>query len=111
MARVVIEQLVDDLDGGKAAEAVNFSYRGVSYEIDLSAKNAKAFDKVMAPYLEVARRVPGKRATVQRSASKPSGSPSPAEIRAWAASVGIEVSDRGRVSAEITRRYQEAQAG
>ena len=63
MARVVIEQLVDDLDGGKAAETVNFSYRGVDYEIDLSAKNAKALDKVMAPYLEVARRVPRKRAT------------------------------------------------
>ena len=90
---------------------MNFSYRGSEYEIDLSAKNAKALDKVMGPYLEVARRVPRKRSTNGRPASKAPGSPNPAEIRAWAASQGIEVSDRGRVSADITRRYQEAQSG
>lgn len=45
MARVVIEQLVDDLDGGKASETVNFSYRVVDYDIDLAAKNAKRWTR------------------------------------------------------------------
>ncbi len=112
MARVVIEQLVDDLDGGKAAETVNFSYRGVDYEIDLGAKNAKALDKVMAPYLEVARRVPRKRAAGQRSASKASnGAPDAGLVRAWAKAQGLQVSDRGRVSADIVNQYREASGG
>ena len=40
MAQQVQVVLVDDLDGGKAAETVSFALDGVSYEIDLSDKNA-----------------------------------------------------------------------
>ena len=36
--------------------------------------------------------------------------PSPAEIRAWARAQGVEVSDRGRIPADLVRRFQ-ASAG
>lgn len=40
MAQKVQVILLDDLDGGDAAETVSFALDGASYEIDLSAKNA-----------------------------------------------------------------------
>jgi hypothetical protein len=49
--------LIDDMSGGKAAETVSFSVDGAQYEIDLSAKNAKALRKVLAPFTDAARHV------------------------------------------------------
>ena len=48
MARELIEKLIDDLDGGDAAETVSFGLDGATYEIDLSKKNAAAFRKSLA---------------------------------------------------------------
>ena len=51
--------LISDLSGeevGAGGETVNFSYRDVGYSIDLSAKEARAFDKAMAMYIEHAQR-------------------------------------------------------
>jgi hypothetical protein len=112
MARRVVEHLVDDIDGGKAVEAVRFSYQGVDYEIDLSAKNAKALDKAVSPYVSAARRVGGRRSTSRRPAGKSSGrGPESSEVRAWATRQGIKVSARGRVPADVVRHYQEAHGG
>jgi hypothetical protein len=112
MARVVVEQLVDDLDGGKAVETVHFSYRGVDYEVDLSTRNAKALDKSLAPYLDAARAVPRKRPVPRRSTARGSATaPDPRAVRAWARSQGIEVNDRGRVPASVAGLYAEAHAG
>jgi hypothetical protein len=109
LTRVLVERLVDDLDD--AAETLDFSYRGVDYQIDLSAKNARALDKLLAPYLEVSRRR-GKRPASSRSVTKaPSGAPVAKAVRAWAKSEGIEVSDRGRVAAHVIKRYQDAHGG
>ena len=49
MAQQVQVVLVDDLDGGKAAETVSFALDGVSYEIDLSAKNAAKLRELCRP--------------------------------------------------------------
>ena len=57
MAQVKTVTMIDDLDGGKAAETVGFSLDGSRYEIDLSARNAKALRKVLAPFTEAARLV------------------------------------------------------
>ena len=54
---VVSEILIDDLDGGDADRTVRFSWDGVAYELELSKKNAQAFDKTMKPYVAAARRV------------------------------------------------------
>jgi hypothetical protein len=59
MASKVIVRLEDDLDGGPAQETVWFGVGGAEYEIDLSTKNARAFRKQLAPYLEHARRAGG----------------------------------------------------
>jgi hypothetical protein len=40
----------------------------------------------------------------------PRREPTPSEIRAWARTVGIPVSDRGRIPAELRQRYEAAHA-
>ena len=56
MAQKVTVALEDDLTGGPADETVRFSVEGTDYEIDLSAKNAAAFRKQLAPFVEHARK-------------------------------------------------------
>jgi hypothetical protein len=109
LTRVLYERLVDDLDD--AAETLDFSYRGVDHQIDLSAKNARALDKLLAPYLEVSRRRAERPATSRPVTKAPSGAPVAKAVRAWAKNQGIQVSDRGRVAADVMRRYQDAHGG
>ena len=52
MAQKVTVALEDDLDGGPADETVRFGLGGADYEIDLSAKNARAFRKQLTPLIE-----------------------------------------------------------
>ena len=73
MAKTVITQVTDDLDGSTGAETISFGYRGMTYEIDLGRKNANAFDKMMKPYLDAARKVTASR-TGRRASSKIVGS-------------------------------------
>jgi hypothetical protein len=110
LARLLVQRLVDDVDGDNATETVAFSYRGADYEIDLSEKHAAALDEALAPYLANARRIRAKPAAPRRPAksSVPAG---PREVRAWAKNQGIEGSDRGRISADVMRQYQEAHGG
>jgi hypothetical protein len=56
IAQKVTVVLEDDLTGGPAEQTVRFAFEGTDYEIDLSAKNAAAFGKQLAPYIEHARR-------------------------------------------------------
>jgi hypothetical protein len=56
MAQKVVVSLVDDLDGGKADETIQFSLDGKHYEIDLSDNNATALHNTLASYIESARR-------------------------------------------------------
>ena len=110
MAQRVQVELVDDLDETPAAETVSFAIDGVSYEIDLSEANAAKLRDALAPYLGHARRVGGRRG--QRSSASAAGSTKggtdASEIRAWARENGFEVSERGRVSAEIRSAYAAA---
>jgi hypothetical protein len=52
MAQKITVTLEDDLDGGPANETLQFSIGGTQYEIDLNKKNARAFRKQMAPFIE-----------------------------------------------------------
>jgi hypothetical protein len=101
--------LVDDIDGGSAVETVGFSLDGTSYEIDLSAKNAAKLRDAFASYVGAARKVGG-RSGRRAVASKRSGGGSnrTAEIRAWAKSNKVKVSERGRISAEVVAKYEAA---
>src|SRR5689334_23260862 len=56
MASVTEVRLVDDIDGGEAAETVAFDLEGKNYEIDLSETHAAKLREVLAPYVAAARR-------------------------------------------------------
>jgi hypothetical protein len=109
MAQRVQIILEDDYDGGKADETVSFSIDGAEYEIDLSAANAAGLRNALAPWLAHARKTGGRRKRGS-PASKPAGSSSSSDIRAWAIANGHEVSSRGRVSAEVREAYERAHA-
>ena len=111
MAQKVQVILVDDLDGGSADETVSFSLDGVSYEIDLSTKNAAAFRDSFAQYVGTARKVGG-RASGGRGGRRRSGGGDnrTAQIREWARANGHAVNERGRIPATITEAYEKAHA-
>jgi hypothetical protein len=112
MAQKVQVILVDDLDGGAAEETVSFSLDGVSYEIDLSADNAAKLREVFAPYVGTARRVGGRAAAGRGRARKAAGGDGrTAEIREWARDNGYQVSERGRIAADVVDAYDKAHAG
>ena len=109
LARRVIEELIDDIDGSEATETVSFSYRGTDYEVDLSERNSAKLDKALARYIAAARKVKGTRRPGRSSGAKAtSGGVDPKAVREWARGEGVEVSDRGRVPADVVRQYQEA---
>jgi len=100
--------LVDDIDGGSATETVSFGLDGVSYEIDLSAKNAAKLRDTFASYVGAARKAGGRR-SLRRSGRRASGGGNRnAEIRAWAKSRNMKVSERGRLPADVVEKYDAA---
>ena len=105
MVQKVQVLLVDDVDGGKADETVQFGLDGVLYEIDLSTKNAAKLRDALAGYVAQARRV-GSRGGRRRRSRADNGSAR--EVRAWARANGHKVSDRGRVPAEVIEAYRAA---
>ena len=106
MAQKITIALEDDLDGGPADETVRFGLGGAEYEIDLSKKNAKAFRKQLALYIDHARKAgrgPRRRLGRTSASRERSGS-----IRVWAKEAGITVSERGRIPANVVEQYEAA---
>ncbi len=119
MARKIVHQLVDDLDGSVLevgdGETVLFSLDGIAYEIDLTDENAAQLRDSLARYIDAARRVSARtsNATGGRSTSggrkqKRAGQRDYAPIRQWAADNGYTLSERGRVPAEVLDAYDAA---
>ena len=114
MAREVIEKLIDDLDGGDAAETVTFGLDGATYEIDLSKKNAAAFRKSLARYVSAARRRsassrPSRRKTAPSSTgSKPKRGYDILQLREWAGANKVAVPTRGRIPNSVVEQYKRA---
>jgi UDP-N-acetylmuramate-alanine ligase len=106
MAQKTVTTLTDDLDGGKAVETVTFGVDGLVYEIDLSARNAKALRGALAPYVGAGRRAPSAR--VRKIAVRSDTGHDPAAVRAWASSNKVKVSSRGRISADVLAQYRDA---
>jgi len=107
MAQKVTVTLEDDLTGGPAKHTVRFAVDGTGYEIDLNAKNAAAFGKQLAPYLQHARRAG--RAPARRPGR--AGRQRSGDIRAWAREQGLAVSARGRIPASVAEQYHAAAGG
>jgi hypothetical protein len=107
MATKITVTLEDDLDGGPADETVRFRVGGTEYEIDLNKKNAKAFRKQLAPFVEHARRAGRGQPRPRTSSIRQRSS----DIRAWANEQGIAVSGRGRIPASMVAQYEAAARG
>ncbi|MGW1680158.1 histone-like nucleoid-structuring protein Lsr2 [Saccharopolyspora sp. NPDC002376] len=114
MAQKVTVQLVDDVDGTQAETTIEFTLDGVSYEIDLSADNAAKLRDSMESFVANARKTGGRKRTATKP-GKASSTPSTADrernqaIREWARNQGMQVSDRGRIPAEIVEAFDNAQ--
>lgn len=108
MAQRVEVTLIDDLDGEKADETVQFSVDGAAFEIDLSAKNAASLREDLQPWIRHARRGTTARRGGRAAAGPASRRQDLAKIREWARANGHDVSDRGRVAADIQRAYDAA---
>jgi hypothetical protein len=116
MARRIVHQLVDDLDGTLLevgeGETVLFSLDGVAYEIDLTDGNAAALRAALEPFTQAARSVSSGRATTSASAAarkrRRSGQQDFSDVREWARKNGYTVSDRGRVPASVLDAYEAA---
>jgi hypothetical protein len=124
MAQRTVVQLTDDLDGkpisdGKG-ETIRFGLDRQDYEIDLAEKNAKALRDAFEKYVAAARRTAGGgrgsgsgrggTARSGRTSSATTREYDPKAVRVWAESQGIEVSQRGRVPADLIAKFQEANA-
>jgi hypothetical protein len=118
VAQKVQVLLVDDIDGGEAAETVSFSLDGSAYEIDLSKRNADSLRDALAQYVGAARKVGRSGSTRSGGSSRSRASSSggnaaidrdqAAAIRSWAKKQGLKVSDRGRIPANIIEQYNQA---
>ena len=116
MAKRVVHELIDDINGQPADESVTFGLDGVQYEIDLTAKNAAKLRDALAPFVANGSKIGRGGITASRgrtSRGRASTRPDRAvnqAIRDWAKSKKISVSDRGRIKQEIVDRYH-AEAG
>lgn len=113
MARRIVHQLVDDIDGALLeageGETVHFSLNGAAYEIDLTTAHADELRDALAPYMKAGRRTTasgsGRAGSPRRRAS---GRADTAAIREWAKANGHKVSERGRISADVMAAYNAA---
>lgn len=103
MATRVNTVITDDLDGSPAAEAVRFSLGGLAYEIDLGPANRERMQKSLQPFIDAGRR-PGRK-RLSRSATARLDT---AAVRAWALGQGLQVAERGRISADVVDKYNAA---
>ena len=114
MAREVTEKLIDDLDGGDAAETITFGLDGATYDIDLSKKNAAAFRKSLARYVNVGRpSTPSSRSTRRKGAPSTNGSRAKRDfdilqLREWAGANKVAVPTRGRIPNSVVEQYKQA---
>ena len=108
MAQKVQVILVDDVDGGDASETVTFGLDGVTYEIDLNEKNASKLRDSLATWVGHGRKVGGRSASGTRRRSTGGSGNDTAAIRQWARDNGHDVSERGRISAEVMAAYESA---
>ena len=112
MAQRTMTVLTDDVQGGNApaTQTITFALDGVSYVIDLGDDNVARLRADFATWTSHARGragTKGRRATGGRSATASSGRT--AAVRAWARESGHEVSDRGRIKADVLAAYDAAQ--
>lgn len=113
MAKRVITEMIDDLDGNtEAHETVNFGLDGELFEIDLNADHAAELRDALGIYLAAARPAESQirrvAASNGSSMTKAAATEENNQIRAWAKEHGMGVADRGRVPSDIRQRWVDA---
>jgi hypothetical protein len=108
MAQKVNIVLVDDLDGTEATETVSFGLDGTSYEIDLNDGNAASLREALSGYVGHARKVTGGGRRARKAGNSSTSANNTKDVREWAKSQGMEVSERGRISADVQQAYDAA---
>lgn len=109
MAQQFHVRFIDDIDGtdlGDQANTISFAFEGKEYSIDLSDANADAFRQAIEPYINAGHRVTGSKAKTARKSTTSTGDTK--MVREWARSNGYEVSDRGRIPADVMQAYTAA---
>ena len=91
---------IDDMTGEEITDVrhVEFAFRGVEYQLDLSPESFVEMQEVFAPWVESATRV-------SRSPRRPAARRDLDEVRVWARANGFEVSDKGRVPKKVLDAY------
>lgn len=112
MARKIIHQLVDDIDGTVLepgqGETIIFALDGTSYEIDLTEAHSTELRAALAPFISAGRRLQRTTAATSSAAKRTARNPETKAIRAWAAENGHAISERGRIPATIIEAYRAA---
>jgi hypothetical protein len=116
MGKRIVEMLFDDLTGEESdkVETITYALDGTSYEVELNPTNADKFRELFQDYIAVSRKVGGSGSTGGRSSRRTNitgrtgNKEELANIRAWLRENGHEVSDRGRIKAELVELYHAA---
>jgi hypothetical protein len=107
MATQTTVTMTCDLCGGtKDTRTRSISLDGQTLEIDLCAKDGRGLDKVAQQFIPHARKV--RRAATGAGRRTASTRQHSASVRDWAKAQGLVVSDRGRIPADVERRYAAA---
>lgn len=107
MARRIVVDLVDDIDGEKAVETVSFGLDGTFYEIDLSVHNSVELRTTFQAYIAEARTVPDFPMS-RRGARTRRILTDQARMRRWARDNGWRIGDRGRLPSAVLDAYSAA---
>jgi Lsr2 len=111
MAQRVRTILVSDLSGDEAesgGESISFSYKGVDYTIDLTAKEAAGFDKAIAMYVQHARKAGRGRGSRSSSGSSHRQGDRVSSVKKWADDQGLDYPRRGRLPKSLVEAYDAA---
>lgn len=105
MAKKIIEVITSDISGEELApgqgETVLFSVGGTEYSIDLTDAEVKEFHSTLDPYIKNATKLAGRGKPSRKSTGSGRSPEELAAARAWLKEHGHDVSDRGRVKAEL----------
>ncbi|MFD7012160.1 MULTISPECIES: histone-like nucleoid-structuring protein Lsr2 [Rhodococcus] len=114
MARKVVVEMVDDIDGtafGEDGESIHYAVDGVEYVIDLKDEHAKELRETFEYYIAHSTRVGGRKHRADRPGN-PTARKRPRDetkkIRAWALEQGYELSSRGRIPTEVEQAFHDA---
>ena len=111
MAKKVQVLLVDDVAEGLPAddEVLVLGWRGIRCkEIDLTSDNAAKLRDDLSVWVGHAERTGGRRSTGRATAKGSAPKADLGAVRAWAREHGHQVSDRGRISADVQAAYDKA---